>query len=140
VTRERLRGYADAIAAAGLDWDAVPVYEGHPNSRALGAGAIGALLALDPPPTAVLAMSDEIAIGVMEGARAAGLDVPGRLSVVGFDDVPAATPRGLTTIRQPLVDKGRAAGRMLLESIAGGTPADVTLPTELVVRTSTAAG
>jgi DNA-binding LacI/PurR family transcriptional regulator len=140
VTRERLRGYADAIAAAGLDWDAVPVYEGHPNSRALGAGAIGALLALDPPPTAVLAMSDEIAIGVMEGARASGLDVPGRLSVVGFDDVPAATPRGLTTIRQPLVDKGRAAGRMLLESIAGGTPADVTLPTELVVRTSTAAG
>jgi DNA-binding LacI/PurR family transcriptional regulator len=76
----------------------------------------------------------------MEGARASGLDVPGRLSVVGFDDVPAATPRGLTTIRQPLVDKGRAAGRMLLESIAGGTPADVTLPTELVVRTSTAAG
>jgi DNA-binding LacI/PurR family transcriptional regulator len=54
----------------------VPIYEGHPNSRALGAGAIGALLALDPPPTAVLAMSDEIAIGVMEGARAAGLDVP----------------------------------------------------------------
>ena len=139
VTRERLRGYADASAAAGLAWDAVPIYEGHPNSRALGAGALAALLALDPPPTAVLAMSDEIAIGVMEGARAAGLDVPGRLSVVGFDDVPAATPRGLTTIRQPLVDKGRAAGRMLLESIAGGTPADVTLPTELVERASTAA-
>jgi DNA-binding LacI/PurR family transcriptional regulator len=140
VTRERLRGYADAITAAGLDWDAVPIYEGHPNSRALGAEAIGALLALDPAPTAVLGMSDEIAIGAIEGARAADLAVPEDLSVVGFDDVPAATPRGLTTIRQPLVDKGRAAGRMLLEAIAGDTPADVMLPTELVVRTSTAAG
>jgi DNA-binding LacI/PurR family transcriptional regulator len=45
---------------------------------------------------------------------------------------------GLTTIRQPLVDKGRAAGRMLPEAIEGGTPADVALPTELVVRGSTA--
>jgi DNA-binding LacI/PurR family transcriptional regulator len=134
VTRERLRGYADAITAAGIDWDAVPVYEGHPNSRALGADAAGALLALDPPPTALLAMSDEIAPGAIDGAHA----VPGQLSVVGFDDNPAATSRGLTTIRQPLVDKGRAAGRMLLEALAGGTPADVTLPTELVVRSSTA--
>ncbi|MEA2135701.1 MAG: hypothetical protein QOC68_3610 [Solirubrobacteraceae bacterium] len=139
VTRERLRGYADAITAAGIDWDAVPVYEGRPNSRALGAEAVSALLALDPRPTAVLAMSDEIALGAVDGARAAGLAVPGQLSIVGFDDAPAATQRGLTTIRQPLVDKGRAAGRMLLEAIGGGMPADVALPTELVVRGSTAA-
>jgi DNA-binding LacI/PurR family transcriptional regulator len=138
VTRERLRGYADAITAAGIDWDAVPVYEGHPNSRALGAEAAGALLAIHPPPTALLAMSDEIALGAIDGAHAAGHSVPGQLSIVGFDDNPAATSRGLTTIRQPLVDKGRAAGRMLLEALAGGTPADVTLPTELVVRSSTA--
>jgi DNA-binding LacI/PurR family transcriptional regulator len=139
VTRERLSGYADAITAAGLDWDAVPIYEGHPNSRALGAEAMGALLALDRPPTALLAMSDEIALGAIDGAHDAGLTVPGQLSVVGFDDAPAATPRGLTTIRQPLVEKGRAAGRMLLEAIEGGTPPDVTLPTELVVRDSTGA-
>jgi DNA-binding LacI/PurR family transcriptional regulator len=139
VTRERLRGYADAITAAGIDWDTVPVYEGHPNSRALGAEAVSALLALDPRPTAVLAMSDEIALGAIDGALAAGLAVPGQLSIVGFDDAPAATQRGLTTIRQPLVDKGRAAGRMLLEAIGGGMPADVALPTELVVRGSTAA-
>jgi DNA-binding LacI/PurR family transcriptional regulator len=136
VTRERLNGYADAITAAGLDWDAVPIYEGHPNSRALGAEAASALLALDPRPTAILAMSDEIALGVID---AAGRPVPEQLSVVGFDDAPAATPRGLTTVRQPLVEKGRAAGRMLLEALDGGTPADVTLPTELVVRGSTAA-
>jgi DNA-binding LacI/PurR family transcriptional regulator len=56
--------------------------------------------------------------------------------VVGFDDVPGATPRRLTTVRQPLVEKGRTAGRMLLEAIEGRTPADVVLPTELVVRDS----
>jgi DNA-binding LacI/PurR family transcriptional regulator len=138
VTRERLAGYGDAIAAAGLEWDAVPVYEGYPNSRALGREAVTALLALDPPPTALLAMSDEIALGAVFGARDAGLVVPGQLSVVGFDDAPDATSRELTTVRQPLVDKGRTAGRMLLEAIEGGTPADVVLPTELVVRRSTA--
>jgi DNA-binding LacI/PurR family transcriptional regulator len=99
---------------------------------------MAALLELDPPPTALLGMSDELALGAIDAARAAGLAVPGQLSVVGFDDAPAATQRGLTTIHQPLVDKGRAAGRMLLEAIEGGTPADVTLPTELVVRGSTA--
>ena len=139
VTRERLSGYADAITAAGIDWDTVPVFEGYPNERAVGGEALGALLALDPPPTALIGMSDELALGAIDAARAAGLAVPGHLSVVGFDDVPAATPRELTTIHQPLVDKGRAAGRMLLEAIEGGTPADVTLPTELVVRGSTAA-
>ena len=56
--------------------------------------------------------------------------------MVGFDDIPGATPRRLTTVRQPLVEKGRTAGRMLLEAIEGGTPADVVLPTELVIRDS----
>ena len=83
-------------------------------------------------------MSDEIALGVVDGVRAAGLSIPEDVSVVGFDDAPAATPRGLTTVRQPLVEKGRTAGRMLLEAIAGERPADVELPTELVVRASTA--
>ena len=137
VTTERLAGYKDAIAAAGLDWDAVPIYEG-PNERALGAEAAAALLALEPRPTAFLGMSDEIALGVVDGVRATGLSIPEDVSVVGFDDAPAATPRGLTTVRQPLVEKGRTAGRMLLEAIAGERPADVELPTELVVRASTA--
>ena len=136
VTRERLAGYADAIAAAGVDWNDVPIYEG-PNSRRLGSEAVAALLKLDPPPTAILAMSDEIALGAIDGAHASGLFVPEHLSIAGFDDAPAATARGLTTIGQPLVEKGRAAGRMLLEAIEGGTPADVSLPTELVVRGST---
>ena len=136
VTTERMGGYAEALEGAGLDWDDVPIYEVHTNTRALAREALPALLELEP--TAILAMSDELALGVIDGARAAGVDVPGELSVVGFDDAPPAEPRGLTTVRQPLVQKGRTAGRMLLEAIDGGTPADVLLPTELVVRRSTA--
>jgi len=138
VTGERLAGYAEAITAGGLDWGEVPVYELITNSRAVATESTPELLALDPPPTAILGMSDELALGAVDCARAAGLSIPGDLSIVGFDDAPAATLRGLTTVHQPLVEKGRTAGRMLLEAIEGGTPADVELPTELVVRASTA--
>jgi DNA-binding LacI/PurR family transcriptional regulator len=135
VTAERLTGYEEALSAAGVDWGAVPIYEAF-NARRLAREALPALL--EHEPTAILGMSDELALGVVDGAREAGVDVPGDLSVVGFDDAPAAEPRGLTTVRQPLVEKGRTAGRMLLEAIDGGSPDDVLLPTELVVRRSTA--
>jgi DNA-binding LacI/PurR family transcriptional regulator len=135
VTRERLEGYAEGL----VGWDDVPLYETFPNSREAGVRAARALLALDPRPTALLAMSDELALGAFAAAAELGLAVPGDLSVVGYDDAPAASLRELTTVRQPLVEKGRTAGRMLLEALDGGTPADVTLPTELVVRGSTAA-
>jgi DNA-binding LacI/PurR family transcriptional regulator len=136
VTAERLEGYAEGL---GVEWDEVPLYETFPNSRQAGARAARALLALDPRPTALLAMSDELAIGALDAAGGLGLSVPGDLSIVGYDDAPAAawsTPP-LTTVRQPLVEKGRAAGRMLLEALDGKTPTDVALPTELVVRGST---
>ena len=136
VTAERLAGYEDAFTAAGLPLDDVPVYEVEVNARALAREAVPELL--ERAPTAVLGMSDELALGVVDGAVAAGVDLPRELSVVGFDDAPPAAPRGLTTVRQPLVEKGRTAGRMLLEAIGGGAPADVSLPTELVVRASTA--
>ena len=136
VTAERLTGYEEAFTAAGLSLEDMPIYEVQTNARVLAREAVPALLEHDP--TAILGMSDELALGVVDGARAAGVDVPEQLSVVGFDDAPPAAPRGLTTIRQPLLEKGRAAGRMLFEAIGGGTPADVYLPTELVVRGSTA--
>jgi DNA-binding LacI/PurR family transcriptional regulator len=136
VTAERMTGYAEALDPAGLSWHDVPIYEVAMNSRPLARRALPALLGREP--TAILAMSDEIALGIADGAREAGVDIPGDLSIVGFDDAPPAEPRRLTTVRQPLVEKGRAAGRMLLEAIAGTTPADVALPAELVVRGSTA--
>ena len=75
-----------------------------------------------------------LAIGALDALRDEGLDAPGDISVVGFDDVPAAARLGLTTVRQPLVEKGREAGRLLIEP---GTEREVVLPVELVARAST---
>jgi DNA-binding LacI/PurR family transcriptional regulator len=84
-------------------------------------------------------MSDELALGVVQGAVDAGLAVPGDLTVTGFDDTDAAARAGLTTVRQPLRDKGVRVGGQLLALLAGEEPEPETLPTELVVRTSSAA-
>lgn len=100
-------------------------------------------LAEDPMPSAVMTMSDVTAIGLMNAAIDAGLRVPDDLSIVGFDDIPAAawvSPR-LTTVHQPIREKGRLAARRLIEAIDTGET-DVAspelLPTRLVVRGSTA--
>lgn len=95
-------------------------------------------------PTAVLAMSDAAAAGVLQAARHLGLAVPGDLSVVGFDDLPLTrfTDPPLTTVHQPVRRKGEEAARMLLGSLTGErTPAGEhrVLETRLVVRHSTAA-
>ena len=93
------------------------------------------LLDRPDPPTAVLAFSDLLALGVMDAAAERGVDVPGRLSVVGFDDIAEAAPAGLTTVRQPHDEKGAAAVRLLLDSDDRGS---VVLPAELIVRSTTA--
>ena len=140
VTRDRLGGYADALRAAGLRWEDVPVEERASNSVAGGADAARALLGHRPRPSAILATSDVLAIGAMRAAAEAGLPVPEALSVVGFDDAPDAalvTP-ALTTVRQPLLDKGTVAARLLLDPTPGTPAEEVLLPTELAVRASTA--
>jgi DNA-binding LacI/PurR family transcriptional regulator len=140
VNRDRLRGYADALTAAGLDWATVPVEEVADGLERATQEAMGRLLAHRPRPTAILAMSDRMAWEVLTAAVTAGLSVPDDLSVVGFDDIPAArwaTPP-LTTVRQPHREKGRATGRLLIAHLEGRNAADsVVLPTELVVRDST---
>jgi LacI family transcriptional regulator len=76
---------------------------------------------------------------VLEGARRAGVRVPEQLSVIGFDDLPdgADAPVPLTTIRQPVRELGRAAARLLIATLDGEMPENVTLPVSLVVRGST---
>jgi DNA-binding LacI/PurR family transcriptional regulator len=144
VTAARFAGYADALAEAGVAVDGVPFFECAHGDEALGAAAARYLFALADRPTAVLAMSDRLAIGVMAAARAAGLAVPGDVSVTGFDDIAAAAHArpALTTVRQELRLKGYAAARLLLDTPATeGPPAaedDLGLPFELVVRRSTA--
>jgi DNA-binding LacI/PurR family transcriptional regulator len=135
--RERLAGYREAVEQAGLRWSDVPVEERAPYGRDAGRRAAAALLDRRPRPTALLAMSDELALGAMAAAADAGLSVPGDLSIVGFDDVPAAADAhpALTTIRQPHREKGRRAAELLLHP--GAADDEHRLPVELVVRAST---
>jgi len=129
VSRARLAGYADALAEAGVDWADVPVYETAASARAEGRAAAERLLA--GAPTAILAASDALALGVLDA-------VPPGVSVAGFDDIPQAAAAGLTTVRQDHGAKGRLAGELLLRALAGERPASPPpLAHELVVRATT---
>jgi DNA-binding LacI/PurR family transcriptional regulator len=135
--RDRLAGYRQAMAEAGLDPQALRVVEEPENDPAAAEAVALKLLRRRARPTAILAMSDVLAIGVLRAAQQLGLAVPDDLSVVGFDDIPLAvdlTPP-LTTVRQPLIEKGRLAAAVLLGT---APPPSAPLPTELVVRGSTA--
>ena len=134
----RLAGYQAAIREAGAP---TPHTEVASISVAAGARAFAALPTGRRRPTGILAMSDMTAIGLMSAAQSAGLRVPEDLSVVGFDDVPASawTNPPLTTVRQPIVEKGRLAARLLIQRMKGkSVDSPSPLHTTLVVRQSTA--
>jgi DNA-binding LacI/PurR family transcriptional regulator len=140
VSRSRLAGYTAALEAAGLSWEEVPVYECPGSSQALGYEAAEALFSLEARPTAVLCLSDRLALGVIEVAQERGLSVPDDVSVAGFDDVPEATTSTppLTTVRQDHTEKGLLAGRLLVARLRGERPPEPDLlPARLVVRDST---
>ncbi|HET7717046.1 MAG TPA: LacI family DNA-binding transcriptional regulator [Bauldia sp.] len=134
-TRDRLVGYEAALAAAGIDFDSVPVVESINERTGARAGA-ATLLDAAPDVTAVLAMSDVLAMGMIEEARRRGLKVPDDLSVVGYDDIVEAArfEPPLTTVAQPIVEKGRLAAGMIFDR---GPPRSEILPVKLVVRAST---
>ncbi len=133
----RLAGYQAAIGEAGAPSPHTVVAG---ISVAAGQRAFESFPTGKRRPTAVLAMSDMAAIGVMAAARAAGMAVPDDLSVVGFDDVPASawTNPPLTTVRQPIVEKGRLAARLLIQRMKGkAVESPAPLRTNLVIRNST---
>jgi DNA-binding LacI/PurR family transcriptional regulator len=135
-TRDRLAGYENALTEAGIRFDEdVPVIESENDPAGARCGA-ATLLDLAPGTTAVVCMSDVLALGMMEEARARGIAVPAQLSVIGFDDVPeaAAAAPPLTTVAQPVVEKGRLAAEMIFDR---GPPRRELLPVDLVVRQST---
>jgi DNA-binding LacI/PurR family transcriptional regulator len=134
---ERLAGWRAGLEAGGIDWGTVEMASAPGAVRDTGRIAAGHLLDRADRPTAIIALSDVLALGVIEAAKERGISVPGDLSVTGFDDVPEAaisTPP-LTTIWQPHMKKGSEAVRLLLE---GDEDESVHLPTELIVRASTA--
>jgi LacI family transcriptional regulator len=140
-SRARIDGYRAALERAGIAVDPALVRHGNFHHEG-GYERARELLELEDRPTAIFAGSDEQAFGVIEAARQAGLSVPADLSVVGFDDLPMArwSSPPLTTVRQPLADMGRMAGRMLHELITSGSLATqrMELATHLVPRASTA--
>ncbi|MFI6259951.1 LacI family DNA-binding transcriptional regulator [Micromonospora zamorensis] len=136
-TRGRLTGFADAFAEVGVGWAELTLVNVLGNSRRAAAAAIAELFDQPAPPTAVLAGSDVLALGVLDALAARPAHDRPTVSVTGFDDVPEAAAAGLTTVRQPAEEKGRIAAELLLDPPADAAAGHVLLPTALVVRAST---
>ncbi len=151
---DRASGFADDARMAALHWDLtrrrlagirdagvepVAIYETAASLVEHGTEAGRALLSLPDRPTAIVCQSDLLAGGVVLAARELGLRVPQDVSVAGFDglELPWLLPDVLTTVAQPLAEKGRAAGREAARLLEGGEPAALELPVTMVVGTTT---
>ncbi|SMF22206.1 transcriptional regulator, LacI family [Alteromonadaceae bacterium Bs31] len=119
-TRDRLKGYKQALSKAGLPYDESLVAGGEYVIWS-GVNAANKLCKLPDPPTAIACMNDEMAVGAVQALKANGLDVPNDVSVTGFDDIAYGRycDPPLTTIAQPADDMGVIALDMMLRMIAG---------------------
>jgi LacI family transcriptional regulator len=133
----RRSGYEQALAAAGCAIEPELVRRAA-HGREPAAALTRELLSSQRPPTAIFAASDTQAFGALEAAESLGVDVPGDLSVVGYDDIELARYMGLTTVAQPLHESGVCGAQMLLDALGGAAISGRQLPVELTVRTSTA--
>jgi LacI family repressor for deo operon, udp, cdd, tsx, nupC, and nupG len=139
VLAERVAGYEHALQEAGLPrGQALRQFD--ENTADGGRRAVTRLLSAPVMPTAVFIGSDEMAFGALDIVRSAGLSVPEDLSVVGFDNHAFSDLMHLSTVDQAARTQGEAAGRALLEAIEvpDSEPATLVLPTQLVLRGSTA--
>jgi DNA-binding LacI/PurR family transcriptional regulator len=139
---DRLVGYERAFTAAALPQDRLSTRAASTNSRGGGRQAALELLSLAPEirPTALLAMTDVLALGAIDAARELGLAVPGDVSIVGFDDIEEARRSSppLTTIRQGLFEQGQNAAALALALVAGEVAEADDFPAELIIRASAA--
>jgi LacI family transcriptional regulator len=139
---DRLQGFRAALESRGIRFNENLIRTGNFDERS-GLAAMGSLLDRKDRPTAVFVASDEVALGALKAAKQAGVEVPGELAIVGFDDLPLATfvAPALTTVRVPAHEIGRVAARALIDAMSGSStpsePARV-LRTELIVRESSA--
>ncbi|HSV92688.1 MAG TPA: LacI family DNA-binding transcriptional regulator [Desulfobacterales bacterium] len=135
----RLAGYRRALQTYGIPFDESLVADGG-LLEDVAARAMESLLELPDPPTAVFAGNDTQAIGAMKAARGRGLDIPGDLAVIGFDDTTAAhqSVPPLTTMRYPDYRIASEASRMLIRKILRPEiePESIVIPVELVIRES----
>ena len=135
----RVAGVRNALRAAGLDLPPQRLAERKYGLTAAREG-LRALLQVNPPPTAVVCGNDVLAFGALLEAQKLGIDVPGRLSVVGFDDLELAghVQPGLTTVRVPAEEMWRKAADRVIDALHGAeVPRDTEIDVALVVRGST---
>ena len=136
--QQRLAGYREAFAGAGIDPDSVPVLPGDYRQTS-GRELAARVLTSEDRPTALICANDLMAIGAMEYCRTAGLRVPQDVSIVGFDDLPLSallTPR-LTSVRQPAHDMGFRAASALFDLLENGESGAIgVLPATVQVRDS----
>ena len=118
--RERIVGVWDAMKAAGVDPDSLTVVESYEHLPTSGGAAAKVALEANPRITALMCTADILALSAMDYLRAHGIYVPGQMTVTGFDGVPEAINRGLTTVSQSSLQKGRRAGELLLQAATVG--------------------
>ncbi len=140
-SQDRILGYQAALHDYKLPNDEALIARGGFRLED-GYQAAFHLLDSEPPPTAIFAYNDIMAIGALRAAHERGLQVPRNFSIVGFDDIPQAAFAcpALTTVSQPKFDMGRRGAELLLDLIAGKTPpseTDAPLEVQLVIREST---
>lgn len=139
--RDRLAGLSTTLAEAGLPLDP-SLRRGGEFTHQCGFQWTTELLTDARPPTAIFCANDVVAFGAIDAARRLAIEVPARVSIVGFDDIPMASWESfsLTTVRQPLVDMARQAARILVGRIEGDDESDhnrVVFPTHLIQRATT---
>jgi DNA-binding LacI/PurR family transcriptional regulator len=115
VQSERIHGVRDAMAAAGVDPDSLTVVESYEHTPASGGDAAKVALKANPRITALMCTADVLALSAMDYLRGRGKYAPGQMTLTGFDGIPEAISRGLTTVAQPSLQKGRRAGELLHE-------------------------
>ncbi|MFH8582738.1 substrate-binding domain-containing protein, partial [Streptomyces zaomyceticus] len=140
-SNERLLGYQQALTEAGIPLDDDLVAATRVGDKRGTAEALGKLLSLREPPTAIFAEQDEVAVAVLSTLRRTQIAVPERISVLGFDDQPLADWFDLSTVAQSPSDIGREAGELALKLIDDSDAEHerhVVLPTHVIPRTTTA--
>ena len=138
-SRDRYRGYRNALEAAEIPYRAMHYAEGEHGRRQAQEMALR-ILSLPERPTAIFAASDIQAVGVLEAARELGLDVAKDLSIIGYDDIELADIMQLTTVRQMLFESGKRGVELLLRTLEQPDvePAHEYLDVELIIRETTA--
>lgn len=141
VVRERLRGYVDTAADFGLRYEDLVIFEAGGLDNTAGQSASFEMLHTRRL-TAMVTTSDVMALSCLKAARDLEINVPSQLSVIGFDDIPEALSAGLTTVRQPMVEKGVIASQFMRQLLDGDKPAKPMtklFETRLILRSTTRA-